>query len=244
MTVVDSSAEAALHDLFDRMCAAWTAGDAAAYGDCFTEDSDYVSYDGTHARGRQAMVDNHHRLFTGVLSGSALVGRVESVRHLRPGVAVLHATGSVLMPWRSSLPGRRLSRQTLVAVEEGGAWRIAALHNGRVRPVTIPGPASVPSRMSRALTAAARALGIGHAPGREAPALRVWLPVGAQIRVSRLPQPIAAVSTNRARPTTASQNRPSITAPTTETTTHTTSRNPTSRSTAHLRWSGDPVARA
>ena len=173
MTVVDSSADAALHDLFDRMCAAWTSGDAAAYGDCFTEDSDYVSYDGTHARGRQAMVDNHHRLFTGVLSGSALVGRVESVRHLRPGVAVLHATGSVLMPWRSSLPGRRLSRQTLVAVEEGGAWRIAALHNGRVRPVTIPGPASVPSRMSRALTAAARSLGIGHPPGRGARALRV-----------------------------------------------------------------------
>ena len=173
MTVVDSSADAALHALFDRMCAAWTAGDAAAYGDCFTEDSDYVSYDGTQARGRRAMVDNHQRLFTGVLSGSALVGRVESVRHLRPGIAVLHATGSVLMPWRSSLPKRRLSRQTLVAVEEGGAWRIAALHNGRVRPVTIPGPASVPSRMSRALTAAARSLGIGHPPGRGARALRV-----------------------------------------------------------------------
>ena len=69
MTVVERSADAALHELFDRMCAAWTAGDAAAYGDCFTEDSDYVSYDGTQARGRRAMVDNHQRLFTGVLSG-------------------------------------------------------------------------------------------------------------------------------------------------------------------------------
>ena len=77
------------------------------------------------------------------------------------------------MPWRSSLPKRRLSRQTLVAVEEGGEWRIAALHNGRVRPVTIPGPASVPSRVSRALTAAARALGLGHPPGRGARTLRV-----------------------------------------------------------------------
>jgi uncharacterized protein (TIGR02246 family) len=163
MTVVERNADAALHELFDRMCAAWTAGDAAAYGECFTADSDYVSYDGTHARGRRAVVDNHDRLFRGVLSGSALVGRIESVRHLRPGVAVLHATGSVLVPWRSSLPKRRLSRQTLVAVEECDAWRIAALHNGRVRPVTIPGPASVPSRMSRALTAAARALGVGHA---------------------------------------------------------------------------------
>ncbi|WP_369135020.1 SgcJ/EcaC family oxidoreductase [Modestobacter sp. I12A-02662] len=163
MAIVARAADATLTELFDRMCAAWTAGDADAYGACFTEDADYVSYDGTHARGRQAVVDNHDRLFRGVLTGSALVGRVESIRHLRPDVAVLHATGSVLMPWRARLPERRLSRQTLVAVRDDGAWRIAALHNGRVRPVTIPEPASMPSRMSRAMTATARALGIGHA---------------------------------------------------------------------------------
>src|SRR3712207_9086831 len=123
MTTVATTAAATPTEAFDRMCAAWTAGDAVAYGACFTEDSDYVSYDGTHARGRQGMVANHDQLFRGVLSGSALVGRVESVRRLRPDVAVLHATGSVLMPWRSRLPERRLSRQTLVAVEEGGADR-------------------------------------------------------------------------------------------------------------------------
>ena len=165
MTVVDRSADTALHELFDRMCAAWTAGDAVAYGACFTEDSDYVSYDGTHARGRQAMVENHDRLFRGVLSGSALVGRVESIRRLRPDVALLHATGSVLMPWRSRPPARRRSRQTLVAVCEDGVWRIAALHNGRVRPVTIPEPDSALSRLSRAMTTAARALGVGR-PGQ------------------------------------------------------------------------------
>jgi uncharacterized protein (TIGR02246 family) len=164
MTSVVTTADTALHELFDRMCAAWTAGDAAAYGECFTEDCDYVSYDGTHARGRREMVDNHDRLFRGVLAGSALVGRVESIRYLRPDVTVLHATGSVLMPWRSGLPQRRLSRQTLVAVRGDGAWRIAALHNGRVRPVTIPAPGSLPSRLSRAMTAAARALGIGRRP--------------------------------------------------------------------------------
>ena len=165
MTIVARTEDATLTELFDRMCASWTAGDSAAYGACFTEDTDYVSYDGTHARGRQAMVDDHDRLFRGVLTGSALVGRVESIRYLRPDVAVLHATGSVLMPWRARLPKRRLSRQTLVAVREDGAWRVAALHNGRVRPVTIPEPASMPSRMSRAMTATARALGIGHPLG-------------------------------------------------------------------------------
>ncbi|WP_088288285.1 SgcJ/EcaC family oxidoreductase [Kineosporia sp. A_224] len=150
--------------LFERMCAAWTAGDAAAYGACFTEDSDYVSYDGTHARGRAPMVDNHDRLFRGVLTGSALVGHIESIRHLGPDVAVLHATGSVLMPWRSRLPRRRLSRQTIVAVRTDDGWKVAALHNGRVRPIGVPAPGSLPSRASRAMTRTARALHVGGRP--------------------------------------------------------------------------------
>ena len=100
MTRTDRVADAELVHLFERMCAAWSSGDADGYGACFTEDSDYVSYDGTHARGRRDMVANHDRLFRGVLTGSALVGEVESVRHLREDVAVMHATGSVQMPWR------------------------------------------------------------------------------------------------------------------------------------------------
>ncbi|MCV2489266.1 SgcJ/EcaC family oxidoreductase [Geodermatophilus sp. YIM 151500] len=158
-----TAADADLVDLFERMCAAWTAGDADGYGACSTEDGDYVSYDGARARGRRVMVENHDRLFRGVLTGSALVGQVESVRHLRDDVAVVHATGSVLMPWRASVPGRRLSRQTIVAVRTDHGWRIAALHNGRVRPVRIPAPDSLPSRASRAMT---RRAGPAHRLGR------------------------------------------------------------------------------
>jgi uncharacterized protein (TIGR02246 family) len=151
--------------LFDRACRAWTDGDAQAYGACFTADADYVSYDGTLARGRTPMVDSHDRLFRGVLAGSALVGEVESVRFVTPDVAVAHATGSVLMPWRSRLPRRRLSRQTLVAVRTGDGWRFAALHNGRVRPRTIPAADSFPARASQWLSRASRAVGIGTSRG-------------------------------------------------------------------------------
>ncbi|MBT2394042.1 hypothetical protein J7E87_32700 [Streptomyces sp. ISL-1] len=42
-------------------------------------------------------------------------------------------------------------------------WRISAIHNGRVRPVTVPAPDSTPSKMSRAMTRAARRLGLGRA---------------------------------------------------------------------------------
>ncbi|KUJ48797.1 SgcJ/EcaC family oxidoreductase [Micromonospora maris] len=155
-----------IRDLFDRLMRAWTDNDAAAYGACFTDDSDYVSYDGTRAVGRHDMQDAHDRLFRGVLAGSALVGDIESIRYVVPGVAIVHGTASVLMPWRSRLPRRRLSRQTLVAVRTDQGWRFTALHNGRVRPVQIPAPDSLPSRMSQAMGHAARRLGMGRAAAR------------------------------------------------------------------------------
>jgi uncharacterized protein (TIGR02246 family) len=152
-----------IRTLYDRLLQAWTDGDAQAYGQRFTPDADYVSYDGTRAVGRAPMVDNHDRLFRGVLAGSALVGEVESVRHVGSDVAIVHANGSVLMPWRRSLPRRRFSRQTLVAVRTPEGWRFTALHNTRVRPQRLPEPGSFPSRASHALAGLARL--VRRAPG-------------------------------------------------------------------------------
>lgn len=160
-----TESDAQLHALFARMCQAWTSGDARAYGDCFTSDVDYVGYDGVHVRGRDPMAALHDRLFRGVLLGSALVGEVAALRYLRPDVAVVHGTGSVLTPWRSRLPTRRRSYQTMVAVREPDGWRFAAFHNSRVRPVRIPEPDSFPSRASQAMSGIARALGRGHRAG-------------------------------------------------------------------------------
>ncbi len=84
------------------------------------------------------MVESHDKLFKGVLAGSALVGEVESIRYLRPDVAVVRTLGSVLMPWRTKLPKRRLSRQTIVAVRDVDGWRFTAVHDGRVQPQQIP----------------------------------------------------------------------------------------------------------
>ncbi|GAA3307149.1 hypothetical protein [Nonomuraea dietziae] len=42
---------AQIERLFIDFLAAWTAGDAESFGALFTDDSDYVSYDGTIARG-------------------------------------------------------------------------------------------------------------------------------------------------------------------------------------------------
>ena len=152
-----------IRELFDRFLRAWAANDPAAYVDCFTADADYVSFDGTRTSGRAAMQHHFDQLFRGVLAGSRLVGDVESVRLVTADVAILHGTASVLMPWRSALPRRRLSRQTLVAVRTGQGWRFSTAHNGRVRPMRIPTPESMPSRLSHGLAGVARRVGLGTA---------------------------------------------------------------------------------
>jgi uncharacterized protein (TIGR02246 family) len=154
--------------LFDQMCRAWSDGDAVAYGRCFTADCDYVSFDGYWERGRDAMVASHDKLFRGVLFGSALVGEVESIRHLGDGVAVMHATGSVLVAWRRRLPRRRLTRNTIVVIRGPEGWRCAAIHNGRIRPVGVPSPDSMPAKVARALVRASRALRLGQSPAAPA----------------------------------------------------------------------------
>lgn len=151
-----------LRALFAQMCQAWTDGDAAAYGACFTEDSDYVSFDGSRATGRASVVDSHDKLFRGVLFGSALVGEVESIRHISDDVALLYGTGSVRTAWRSHPPKGRLTRNTIVAVRTGAGWRFTAIHNGRVRPMRIPEPGSVPARSARFLVRIARAARLPH----------------------------------------------------------------------------------
>jgi len=155
--------EAEVRELFAEYCRTWTAADSAGFGRLFTKDADYVSYDGSWAAGAAQLQDNHDKLFRGVIAGSAMVGEIESLRFITDSVAVLVGNGSVLMPWRSKLPKRRLSRQILVCVRTPEGWRIAAIQNGRQRPVTIPEPDSMPSKMSQAMTRLAQRFGIGRA---------------------------------------------------------------------------------
>jgi uncharacterized protein (TIGR02246 family) len=124
--------EAAVRDLFHRLLDAWGRGDGKTYGSLFTEEADYVAFDGSRTRGAQAIVDAHQPLFDTWLKGTRLVGQVESVRFLNPEVALLHATGGTIFPGQRDSRGRRPSIQTLVAVKRNGEWRFEAFHNTRI----------------------------------------------------------------------------------------------------------------
>lgn len=125
--------------LLDQLSAAWKAGNGQQFAASFTENADYVVFDGTHLRGRTAIAQAHQELFEGLMRGSELVGgAITDFQLLAPTVALLHSTGAVRMRWQKKAPVGRSSIQTLVAVQqESGSWQFTAFQNTRIAP---PGP--------------------------------------------------------------------------------------------------------
>jgi uncharacterized protein (TIGR02246 family) len=127
--------EAKILALFEDLLEDWGRGDGEAYGSHFTEDADYVAFDGTRTRGRREISASHQRLFDKFLKGTHLTGNILSIKFPSPDVALIHATGGTVMPGKSKPSPERDSIQTLVAVRESDEWRFAAFHNSRVRPI-------------------------------------------------------------------------------------------------------------
>jgi uncharacterized protein (TIGR02246 family) len=127
--------ERQIRALFEDLLGDWGRGDGEAYGSRFTEDADYVAFDGTHTRGRREISASHQQLFDKFLKGTQLTGRLLSIKFPRPDVALVHATGGTIMRGKTGPSPERASIQTLVAVREGDEWRFAAFHNCRVRPI-------------------------------------------------------------------------------------------------------------
>ncbi|GIP19301.1 hypothetical protein J40TS1_49430 [Paenibacillus montaniterrae] len=121
-----------IESLFQKLKFAWDHGDGTAYGSCFTEDADYVTFQGEHLQGRNAIAETHQELWNGVLRGSTLEGEIKNIRFITPGIAIFHGLGVVKLRWQKSAPSQRDSINTNVVVNQNGKWVIAAFQNSRI----------------------------------------------------------------------------------------------------------------
>jgi uncharacterized protein (TIGR02246 family) len=119
--------EAAIRALLTRLYDAWARGDGLAYGGCFAEQSDYITFNGMHLHGRTENATLHGALFRGVLQGTKLSAQIESLAMLSDGIALVHTAGT----------GRMRSYQTYVLVRVGADWLIRSFQNTRVQPLSI-----------------------------------------------------------------------------------------------------------
>jgi len=128
----------AIEALFARLDDAWNKGDGEAFGLCFTEDADYVTFMGQHLKGRKQIAEVHQRLFDGLLKGSVMTANAASdvePRFLTAEVAIVHRVGEVQLAGAAKDATDRKSMNTNVVVKQHGEWKITAFHNCRIQPL-------------------------------------------------------------------------------------------------------------
>ncbi|MEU4718065.1 SgcJ/EcaC family oxidoreductase [Nonomuraea dietziae] len=123
------SENAKITELLTRLAEAWNAGDAAAYAALFTEDADYISFDGTHSQGREAIESSHRWLFEGPLKGSTMssMDGGAKVKPLADGAVLVISAGGTALAGR-----QRHSIVSFTAIRTSGGWRFSSFQNTRV----------------------------------------------------------------------------------------------------------------
>lgn len=125
-TTDTAAVKAAIHDTVT----AWNAGDAAAYGACFTADATYVTWVGTRYQGREEIARTHAALFRSFLKGTGLADEIVAVRFIGADAAIVSSNGDVVKGGKRPEDVKLTKAQTYTVVRESdGAWRIASFHN-------------------------------------------------------------------------------------------------------------------
>ena len=115
--------------LFARLEAAWNASDGAAFGEAFSDETDFVDIRGAHHQGGGDEVgQNHQMIFDSIYKGSSVRYRVTDARELAPGCILAHAAATLDAP-SGPLQGTHSSCITALILGNGDDARITAFHN-------------------------------------------------------------------------------------------------------------------
>ncbi len=125
--------EAAIRALLQKCIEGWNKGSGEAFAAQFAEDSDFVSVNGMHLKGRKQNASHHQQIFDTFFKGTRLWAQVKSVRFLRTDVALMHTAGRILRPGESDASPEPASIQTLTVSKHGNEWLIDAYHNAPIQ---------------------------------------------------------------------------------------------------------------
>lgn len=136
--MTDTAAEtaAALHGevaaIVQGMEDAWNAADGEAFTAPFAHDADFVNVFGMYVRDRDEIRRGHEFILKGPYAGSVNRYELQSVRLLRPDVALAHVHAILQVP-AGPMAGEHQARYSMVLTRDGGRWQIAAFHNTFIR---------------------------------------------------------------------------------------------------------------
>lgn len=129
-----------LKRLIQRQADAWNRGDGTAFAHTYAHDAEFITFDGTHLRGRPEMARNFQIYFDTYTKGTRLVFTKVPVtlRYPTPGTAVMITNGCVANPGEPECRPDSHSIQTYMAVHRERGWELVSFQNTRVQGLLPP----------------------------------------------------------------------------------------------------------
>jgi uncharacterized protein (TIGR02246 family) len=115
-------------DLYARLLETWDKRNARDYALQFTSDGSLVGFDGSQVNGQLEIGAHVTEVFTHHQT-PCYVAIVREVRMLASDVTLLRANTGLIPSGKEDIDPALNAVQTMIAVQKGGAWRVALFHN-------------------------------------------------------------------------------------------------------------------
>jgi uncharacterized protein (TIGR02246 family) len=123
-----ASNEQAIRELYHALLDRWNRGDANGMAELLAPNGNVVGFDGSQMNGRAEMAATLGKIFADHATAT-YTSIVREVRFVSDDVAILRAVVGMVPPGKSDINPAVNAVQSVVAVREGGEWRIALFHN-------------------------------------------------------------------------------------------------------------------
>ena len=112
------------HDLLEH----WNQQRGEQYAALFSEDANLIGFDGSQVDGQMAIAAHIGGVFKDHQT-ARYVSKVREVRFLAPDVALLRAVVGMIPPGKTDINPATNAVQSMIAVKQAGAWKIALFQN-------------------------------------------------------------------------------------------------------------------
>jgi len=120
--------EITVYNLYQELLRSWNEQNAENYGNLFIDNGSIIGFDGSEMNGRKQIAETISGIFAHHKTNS-YVSKVREIRFLGSGVVLLRAVAGMFPRDKPQIMPAVNTIQSLVAVREKEAWRIALLQN-------------------------------------------------------------------------------------------------------------------
>jgi uncharacterized protein (TIGR02246 family) len=123
--------ESAIRDFHRQMIDAWNQSSGEGFAAPFSETADFITFEGTHLKGRKEIAAFHQQAFDTVVKGTRLEGEVSFVRLVNSQLALMLVVIRVILPGQTESSPSRDSLPLYVVTKRDEGWQIEGLLNTR-----------------------------------------------------------------------------------------------------------------